>query len=256
VQLEAITDVAFGNKCWVAARDYRFMAKRALLPVAGFELAKLLLNFPMAFVRDETGYRMVVVCGFHESCNLFVLHDGRWAASYVPSWVRLHPFYVAVNEHKETVLCFDVESGLLSDHGEHFFEGSEPSVQLKQIREHLSMSEASTRRLQVAVDSLELAKLLIPWPIRLEGDGGTSTQVEGLFVVDEQALMALDPEQLGRLQQAGAIQVAMGQLFSMQHVELLGQLGRVHALQLPIDPVRSAYQGQPSQDFLDLSSLH
>ena len=50
-----------------------------------------------------------------------------------------------------------------------------------------------------------------------------------MFQIDEAALNALPDEAFLELRRAGALLIAYGQLLSMQHLPLLGQLADAHA---------------------------
>jgi hypothetical protein len=57
----------------------------------------------------------VAVQGLAPGQNLFVAPDGRWLAAYTPAAYRGYPFQLAHAENGQQVLCFDEESGLITD---------------------------------------------------------------------------------------------------------------------------------------------
>ncbi len=222
-----------GTRHWRRYASYGFARTRAVLPLAGAELARAALAFPIAFLNEAEAYVPVAVLSLDPARNLFVAPDGRWLGSYVPAALRSHPFALAPRDGGDLVLCIDEAAGLLSDDGtaEPFFDPdgavAEPT---RKVMEFLTSVEQSRATARTAAAALAEAGLIVPWDITVSSDTG-QRKVAGLYKLDEGALNALPMERFETLRQAGAVALAYCQILSMQHLPALGRLAEAHAQQ-------------------------
>ncbi|MFJ1300408.1 SapC family protein [Pseudomonadota bacterium AL_CKDN230030165-1A_HGKHYDSX7] len=216
---------------WLLKTSYKFAGTDALVPVVAREAHKVLLDMPLAFARrPEGGFALMGVQGLVANTNLFVADDGRWTGRYIPAVYRGYPFALGRTDDGREVLCFDVESGQLSDDGgERFFEDNgEPASKVAGM---LSFHEAVTlnrRQTNFACDVLEKHGLIQPWEINLELASGTN-RIGGLFRIDEAKLKQQSGDVLGALMQSHAMPLAYCQLLSMQQLEQLGIRARARS---------------------------
>jgi len=89
--------------------------------------------------------------------------------------------------------------------------------------EFCSQTELNRVATQAAVDALNVAGLVRPWPISAK-NGDNAIAVEGLFKVDEAALNALPDEDFLLLRTSGALALAYAQLLSMNQFSVLEKL--------------------------------
>lgn len=212
---------------------YRFAEQDSLIPVVAAELPSLLPNLPLAFLPAGAGYVLVALTSLLPGKNLCVAPTtGQWLGDYVPAALRAWPFRMLSPEAAANpVLCIDEDCGLLvpQAQGTDFFDSTgKPQAFVQQMADFLAHIEASRAATQVAVDALQAAAVIHPWPLQTEKDGEVRP-VDGLFRVDEAALNALDAAALKILGDKGALAIAYAQLFSMHQLAALDKLKPMHA---------------------------
>src|SRR6056297_2371984 len=115
-KLTAISKQNFANKSWTRFTSYQFAAKDNLTPLVVSEISKSVLNFPMAFIKQQDTFILVAVLSLTPGQNMFVAPNGQWLGGYVPAAFRGHPFSLQkAKDRDEFVLCVDQESGLIND---------------------------------------------------------------------------------------------------------------------------------------------
>ena len=223
-QLTAITPQHFAHKAWQRRSDYAFAAQANVLPVVVAELARLVPALPMGFVQAESSFQLVAITALQPGTNCFLAPDGRWLGDYVPAALRAYPFrLIKPEDREESILCFDESSGWVVERGqgEAFYdEAVAPSQALKEVLDFLSAMERSRVATQTAVDALQAAGLIQPWPLKIQ-QGDQIRPVEGIHRADEAALNALSDDAFILLRKAGALPFAYAQLLSMNQLGLL-----------------------------------
>ena len=231
-QLTAITPQVFANKAWKRCTSYAFAAQATILPVMVNELVKLVPAVPLGFVQTEGGFQLVAITALQPGTNLFVAPDGRWLSAYVPATLRGYPFrLVKPKDLTDSILCFHESSDLLVDAGmgEPFFdEAGQPSKAVQDVMKFLLQVERNRGVTQAAVDALNAAGLIRPWPLNMK-QGEQIVPVKGLYRIDEAALNSLDNEAFLPLRHSGALPVAYAQLMSMNQLIMLEQLAQIQA---------------------------
>lgn len=221
-----------GPKRFKRYDSYAFAAKDAAAPLVVREAPRAAMNLPIGFLKVNEGFMPVAVQGLGAGKNLFVAPDGRWIGRYVPSIYRGYPFALANTEDGRQVLCFNDESGLLSEfEGEPFFDGEgKPTKAINDILNFLMQVAASRQATERICAVLAQHGLIQPWPIQLKqpGEEGQGRSLEGLFRIDETAFNQLDAASLDAVRQAGALPLLFCQLLSMQHLPALGELAKAH----------------------------
>lgn len=227
---QVISKTAHAGKHFVRPQSYGFAACDALVPIVLQELAKACMVLPTAFAQPNGRWEPVAVQGLRPGQNVWVAPDGRWLGGYIPAAYRGYPFALLANSQGQSVLCMDMDSGLLRDaEGEVLLDKEgKPSQALNEVLEFLQQVAHNRVPTQTACDLLAQHQLLQPWALRVQTDEGEKP-VQGLFCVHEEALRQLEAGALKALQQCGALQLAYMQLLSMQHIAKLGELTKMHA---------------------------
>ena len=256
----AVNSAEFANKRWLRPSDYRFAAGDALCPLVPQELPSAALALPIAFVQSEGAFAPVAVLGLKPGENLCVSPEGQWVAGYVPALFRGYPFRIAATATSEEVLCFDQESGLLTENeevGEAFFDTPEqPGKVLTELINFFRQLALNQRVGTRACAALAEHGLLVPWAITLQTPAGEKA-VQGLWRVDETRLNALEAPVLKAVQEAGGLVLAYTHMLSIPHLQGLGQRA-VQARQgsnQPTPPAPQALQTTGTGD-LDLEFLN
>lgn len=225
--IQIIHYAEFAQKRWRPPAGYAHAAKAYLVPIVLSELANILLTMPIAFIEHEDALWPAAVLGLKPERNFFVAPDGAWRGDYVPAALRAFPFHlVRDDKNGQFFLAIDVDSGLVSEgpEGKPFFttEGK-PEKRLQETLQFLTLLEQDRQRTLNACAVLARYRLTCPWTLKIETSQGVR-QLAGLQRLDEAALQKLSGEALHDLQQAGALALAYGQLFSMQHLPHLARL--------------------------------
>ncbi|MBS9721296.1 SapC family protein [Tianweitania sp. BSSL-BM11] len=216
-------------KKWLAARDLGFAADRHLVPLVSAEIGHAARALPLAFVKSGNITTLVAVLGLTPGHNLMVGPNNRWLALYTPALLRSHPFRLAKTEADKFVLCVDEASGLVIDSavgeaGSPFFDAQgEIAPETAKMMEFVSTLQQAEQPTAKAVQAIEAAGLLEPWPITT-GEGAEAAQVQGLLRINEAALNALDANALHQLRQSGGLPIAYAQLISAGNLPMLSGL--------------------------------
>lgn len=228
----------FASRGWRKVPSYAFAARQSVVPVVLEELPHVLPITPLAFVQQpeesgESGYQLVAVMSPAPQLNLFVAPDGRWLGGYVPAAFRAYPFRLIEVKADDTshVLCFDEESGLLTQAGapgsEPFFVDGSPTAVVEKIMQFLTAQQQGRALAQQAVALLAEHGVIEPWALNIKISEADTLPVAGLFRINEAALKALDGAALKALQEGNALSLAYAQLYSQQR---LGNFDRLYQL--------------------------
>jgi len=228
---QAVSRATHASLRWRRYSSYAFAAGDAIAPLVAQELPRAAVALPIAFIASEERFLPVAVQGLAPGRNLFVAPDGRWLGGYVPAVYRGYPFALADTADGQQVLCFDAESGLLSDtKGEPFFDAEgAPAPPVREVIEFLSQVHANREATTQLCAVLQRHGLIQPWPARIQTESGEQA-IEGLHRIDEAALNALSSEAFDELRHAGGLPLIYSQLLSMQHMPILGRLAQAHAM--------------------------
>ena len=215
------------GKTWHPPVDASFAAQKALLPLHAGELAKAAATMPLALMKEGREWRLVGVCGIEAGHNLFI-KDGKWLGNYQPAWLSTWPFaVVAVGE--KGIVTFDRDSGLLAEEsaGEPFFDAQGQMTEAVSARvEALKAAHGKHQATQKALAALAKANVITPWPEALKSQLGLS--FDGLHMIDEKALAALDDETFLSLRKAQALPIAYAVNLSIPQTHLLARLARLN----------------------------
>jgi len=219
-----ITVEQFANKTWRRNTNYSFAADTNILPVMAIELAKIASAMPLGFVEIEGHFELIAITAWQPGTNFYVSETGNWLREYLPAILCAYPFrLIKPQDHDDFILSIDEESGLVGGplQGELFYnvDGS-PSQPIKEMLAFLVQIEQSKTVTQLAVNALQEADLIQPWPLSLQ-NGDKVVTSKGLFQVNEIALNTLPGEEFLALRNAGALSVAYAQMLSMNQFSML-----------------------------------
>jgi hypothetical protein len=231
MKLAAVSKSDFGALRWVAPKTYARAAGDAVAALVVQEVPNAALAMPVAFIQQEDEFSLAFVQGLQPGQNLCISADGRWSAAYIPAAYRAYPFAVAKTESGEQVLCFDMDSNLVSQTDGEPFYGSDGALSagVKKIAEFLAQVVQNRMLTKSICSMLQAHNLIQPWQITLKNESGEQN-VGGLYRIDEQALRDLPADALKTLSDGGALSVAYLQLVSMHHLPKLVEMARADAL--------------------------
>lgn len=209
---------------------YYHTAEQLVAPILLAELPKLTQHFMLGFMPQNERFMAVALLGVEQGQNLYVHPDGRWLGGYVPASLRGYPFNLLPDENGQRVLCIDAEQLVdATDVGQALFDGEgQPSEAVAKQLDFQQHCEDNRQRTQQAVDALQQADVLQPWPLEISrGEGATPKKIEGLYRIDEKALNTLDAPTYATLQGA-PMALVHAQLFAAHQLNQLIERARFH----------------------------
>jgi hypothetical protein len=231
----ALSPSQHAGKHFLPRQGYSFAADQQAVPILLAELSKLIPLYALGFIHQNNTYQPVALTGLGGGRNLYVNHDGKWLATYVPAFLRSHPLRLLTTENKQQVMCVQEDHLVDNSQGEPLFD-SEGNL-TKPVQDTLNFlneCEKNRRVTQAARTALDKAGVIEKWPLQLkQQEGQEPIQVDGLYRISEKALNELDTETFAGLRSNGALALAYSQLFSMNQIDQLAERAKYHARQQP-----------------------
>ena len=219
----AVSKTRHHNAGWMPYSEYHFTSSDTTCPLLAAEVAHAVTCFPIAFIKHNDNYQLVVLQSLQPNINLYVNKQGQWLAPYMPSWYRSHPLRLLQNNTGEYLLCVDEDSSSfqINSTGEQrlFDAQGNYTSSLSKVLEFLQQCHNNRMLTETLVNQIAEAELIIPWPLQLETGKGQPTPVNGVYQIDEHALRTLPGSQLAVLSQSGALAVAYAQLLSIPRLQ-------------------------------------
>jgi hypothetical protein len=202
--------------------SFAYAAKTNSVPLLASEFFDAAREYPIVFARGESGPVPAVLLGLREAENLYVGGDGKWDARYVPAFVRRYPFVPGKGPQGEMLVCIDeASSSFDSKEGAALFADGKPTPQLDhamkflaEFHQGVAATEALARRLQ------ELGLMRQADSVAQLTDG-SQFRLNGLSVVDEVKLRALDRDAVQELFANGSLAVVYAHLMSLGNLGVL-----------------------------------
>lgn len=189
------------------------------VPVVMAELSSVQKHYPIVFSEFENP-SLVAIVGVHEDLNLFVDDDGQWDRhSYVPSYLRCHPFAFARNEQDQYAVVIDRSSTAISSSPEYpFFAGEALSKPIQERVDFCGQYEAERRKTREFCARVRDLGLLAGQRAAFQAAEGGEEQVLADYVsIDSAKLTGLDKDQLDELHRDGSLSAMFAQLFSLEN---------------------------------------
>lgn len=214
-------------KIQIKENHFSFAASTNSVLLAGSEFAEASRDYPIVFVGKEGGpFTAAVLVGLADKENLLVDTKGVWeTGTYIPAFIRRYPFVLAGSEDAESLtVCVDESySGLGETAGQSLFtdDGKETEY-LTNVVEFLRLFHNEMKRASSFATRLSELAILTPKIITVERDGQKFT-LDGLWVVDENKLNALDDEKTLSLARSGELGLIYAHLLSLNNVARLAK---------------------------------
>lgn len=210
------------------ATSFAYAAKTNSVPLLVSEFFEAAREYPIVFARGEAGPVPAALLGLREGENLYVDSDGKWDARYVPAFVRRYPFVPGKGAQGELLVCIDEASPCFdSKEGEALFAAGKPTAQLEHAIKFLTefhQGAAMTEQLGRRLDELGLLRQA---DSLAQLNDGTQVRLNGLNVVDEAKLRALDRDAVQELFGNNALAAIYAHLMSLGNLgSLVDRLSR------------------------------
>lgn len=201
-------------------KNFTYAARINSVPLLASEFFDASREYPIVFTEGPNGVLPVALLGLREGENLFVGTAGKWDARYVPAFVRRYPFVPAKGDQGELVVCIDEASSCFEGRdGEALFVDGKPSAQLEHAMNFLREFHAAAANTEAFARRLRELGLLRATDSVAKLNDGTQYRLNGLLVVDEAKLRALEVAAVTELFANGSLAAIHAHLIS------LGNLG-------------------------------
>ncbi len=209
------------------AGDFAFAANTNSVPLAAAEFYDAQRDYPIVFA-GAAGEEVspVALLGLRQSENLFVGKGRQWDSDYVPVFARCYPFVLArANEGADYLVCVDDASpAVVKSGGEALFEDNgQESEYLRRNIDLLSEFQGHMKRTRAFTQRLRDAGLLKEITLQVVPEGGEPLSLQGVQVVDEQKLMALEDDKVQALFRLGELGWVYAHLASLRNVQRLSK---------------------------------
>ena len=180
------------------------------------EFRRVQAEYPIAFQENAAGgyFEALAIFGFADGENLFLGPDG-WDASYIPLSMERQPFLIGFSSTTEggapvdePVVHIDMDSPRISDTDGSavFLEHGGYSPYLEHINSVLMAIHEGHEYMKGFSAALAELDLLEPFSLKFELNDGSKRKLAGLHTVNEERLIALDADSLGRLHANGYLE--------------------------------------------------
>lgn len=221
-----------------------FAMKAHSVPLTGVEFATAARDLLIVFGGNEPkDAGPIALLGLRQDENLFVGTDGRWEKdTYIPAFVRRYPFILAerpegTTQGEDLTVFFDEKfEGFAQEDGERLFkEDGTDSELLTSAVKFLSDFQQNVTRTRWFTEQLVKHDLLESRNVSLKKQGkdgaeGTSINLTGLFVVNEEKLRQLDEKTTMEFAREGVFGWIYAHLLSLANIDRLA-----HRLELRED---------------------
>jgi hypothetical protein len=176
-------------------------------------------NYPIVFSAGDNPVPLGLF-GLNEGVNVFVEADGTLKREvYVPAYVRRYPYLLArlTPEAQELSLCFDPDSGLLSESGDGpaLFENDRPSEATSAILKFCEESSFSPSARPAFVKELLDMGLLMDGEVAIQIRTGAALRLSRLSDGERGEFGDLRGDELRKINQNGILPLIMAHLFSL-----------------------------------------
>jgi len=240
--------------------DYSYARAETLAPIIFDETADVAREYPIVFPNNENNLPCALL-GLEAGHNAYVDASGQWQATYVPAHIRRYPLmFGRTNDPNAAsnsfVILFDPEAPHFRESGGHaVFESSgQLSDHMRRRVALLELIQNKVEATRAMVHALDAAGVLAEKVIRIKTSNEPEHRIQGLRVVDEDALKRLPIDSLADLVRSGALALAYGQLLSWANFRQ-GPLGGKypHLMERPQASDQSFLFENESIDFSKLS---
>ena len=218
-QPELLTKEMHGNLGLSATeRPFEFVKDVKGLPLVCSEVQSAQKHYPVVFSEFENPV-LVSIVGIVDDRNLFVDSSGHWDnTTYVPSYVRCHPFALARRPDDEFAVVIDRSCANISDTPDiPFFDGDEMSAGTRSRVDFCGQYNQERKRTNDFCKKVKELGLLTGQRVAQTLSNGEEERVADYVTVDPEKLTNLDKDVLQELHMDGSLSVIYGQLFSLEN---------------------------------------
>lgn len=210
-----------GNMYFEPKADYSFSAGINAVPLMAVEFIRAATEYAIVFTSAGDDVLPAAVLGLRPDQNLFLSHDAKWQAKYIPAFIRRYPFvFSATDDRKMVTLCVDeTHPGLnRSDRGERLFDDDgKPSAYTNKVLRFLKEYQVHFERTRLFGKRLRDLELLEPTQAQVTTPAGEKLALGGFMAVPRKKLRALSGEALASLAKTDELELLYLHLYSMRN---------------------------------------
>jgi len=208
--------------------DFASHAQSVLL--TGSEFTEASKEYPIVFAKTPDNSMVpVALLGFRQGENLYVGASGKWSARYIPAYVRRYPFIFHEASDEQFVVCVDEDCAGLNVVGEGeplFDEKGAASPFVNNMIQFMQDYQVDFLRTRAFMEHLQQLDLLKENNAKITLNTGEEFLINGIWMVDESRLLALDDENISKLARSGDLGRIYAHLISLSNLNQLASLDK------------------------------
>ena len=206
-----------------AVPSMAFAAATNSVPLSGVEFIEACKEYPIVFAKVGDRKVPVALLGLRDDENLFVDAEGKWDAQYVPAFVRRYPFVLAESSDDQFVVCIDEASTAFNaKEGQALFDKKGANTPfLEGALNFLNAYQAQMKRTEEFVKQLDAKGMFTEMSAKTELADGRQFLFNGLYVIDEQKLLAFKEKEAAELLKSGEAGWIYAHLISLSNMSRL-----------------------------------
>jgi len=208
-----------GNLGWTSPqKPFAFTRKVMSVPLVASEISSAQKHYPVVFSAKENAVPMAVVSVMKDR-NMFVDADGKWDAnSYIPSYLRRHPFAVAKGDGDQFAIVIDRACDGITENPESpFFDGDKLTDKTQAIVDFCGQFEAERTRTREFTAKLAELDLLSEQRATHPDKDGEPRPIASFYAIDMEKFSALPEQTLAQLHTSGFLSFIYAHLFSLEN---------------------------------------
>jgi len=213
------------------SNDFSRFSQQHLVPITVQDFTALASEFPIIFVKNaETGqFTPVAMMGIKEGVNLYC-QETTYPAAVFPKGFLNAPLSLAKlnKDSDDATVLIDLDSPLIDEQGEALFnEAGEKTKFFESYSQHLLDVAEFTIQTQAITQFFANEKLFVQQTLTVTVDKqGGKQSISGAYIINEEALNALDDSRFIELKTKGLLPLIYA------HLNSLYQVGRLSKLQV------------------------
>ena len=206
--------------------ELNFAKATHAIPITVDEFVMAQRHYPIVFTEGAEGVPLALV-GLKEGQNLFIDDRGFWAENtYVPAYVRRHPFMLARLTADSDVLSlvFDDQAGIVAaDAANKLFDADKQTTETtKSIMSFCEQFEQAIARTKSFMEELNKLDLLMEGQAQIQNPGmDQPATFAGFRMIDEKKLQNIRGDQARKMVQNGMLGLVYAHLFSLSNMRVL-----------------------------------
>lgn len=206
--------------------ELNFAKATHAIPITVDEFVMAQRHYPIVFTEGAEGVPLALV-GLKEGENLFIDERGFWAENtYVPAYVRRHPFMLArlTNDSDVLSLVFDDQAGIVAADGENkLFDAEKQTTETtKSVMSFCEQFEQAIARTKSFMEELTKLDLLMEGQAQIQNPGMEQPATfAGFRMIDEKKLQNIRGDQARKMVQNGMLGLVYAHLFSLSNMRVL-----------------------------------